>query len=201
MFGGAGNDIYFVDNAGDAVIENAGEGNDTVFSTAHLRAGGECREPGACKAVPTCRASATPRRTRSSAMPATTSWTAAPAPTLMIGGAGNDTYFVDNAGDAVFEIAGEGNDAVFASVHYGLVGERGDPGAAGQRRPAGLRQQRGNAIFGNTGNNLLNGGGGADTMIGGAGNDTYFVDNAGDAVIENAGAGHRRGVRRRSTTR
>ena len=28
---------YFVDNAGDGVIENPGEGNDTVFSTAHFR--------------------------------------------------------------------------------------------------------------------------------------------------------------------
>ena len=33
LFGGAGNDVYFVDNAGDG-IENANEGNDTVYSTA-----------------------------------------------------------------------------------------------------------------------------------------------------------------------
>ena len=55
--------------------------------------------------------------------------------------------------------------------------------------------------FGNSGNNLLDGGGGADVINGGAGNDTYFVDNAGDAVFENAGAGQRRGVSRRSTSR
>ena len=46
-----------------------------------------------------------------------------------------------------------------------------------------------NAIFGNSGNNLLDGGVGADAMSGGAGNDTYFVDNAGDVVIENANEG------------
>ena len=47
-----------------------------------------------------------------------------------------------------------------------------------------------NAIFGNSGNNLIDGGAGADVMSGGAGNDTYFVDNAGDAVIEGPGQGN-----------
>ena len=33
MFGGLGNDTYYVDNSGDLVVENAGEGTDTVRST------------------------------------------------------------------------------------------------------------------------------------------------------------------------
>ena len=36
MTGGAGNDVFFVDDASDAVFENSGEGNDTVFASAHF---------------------------------------------------------------------------------------------------------------------------------------------------------------------
>ena len=46
-----------------------------------------------------------------------------------------------------------------------------------------------NKIIGNSANNILDGVTGADTMIGGAGNDTYYVDNAGDTVIEFNGEG------------
>jgi Ca2+-binding RTX toxin-like protein len=38
----------------------------------------------------------------------------------------------------------------------------------------------------NKGNDILDGGDGADTMIGGSGFDLYYVDNAGDKVIESA---------------
>ncbi len=40
------------------------------------------------------------------------------------------------------------------------------------------------------GSDLLDGGAGADTMVGGFGNDRYLVDDAADAVVEAAGAGH-----------
>ena len=110
----------------------------------------------------------------------------------MIGGLGNDTYFVDNASDAVVESAGQGNDAVFASVNFALSGERGDAGAAGQRRSQRHRQRARQRIFGNSGNNTLDGQGGADVLTGNAGNDT-FVFNVGqangDTVVDFAGNG------------
>ncbi|MBR0556587.1 calcium-binding protein [Ciceribacter sp. L1K23] len=44
-------------------------------------------------------------------------------------------------------------------------------------------------LIGGDGNDRLDGKAGADRMEGGAGNDTYYVDNAGDVVVEEADAG------------
>ena len=44
-------------------------------------------------------------------------------------------------------------------------------------------------LVGNSGANTLNGAAGADTLVGGAGNDVYYVDNAGDSVLESVASG------------
>ena len=46
-----------------------------------------------------------------------------------------------------------------------------------------------NTINGGGGNDTINGREGVDTMAGGAGDDRYFVDNAGDIVVETGNAG------------
>lgn len=105
------------------------------------------------------------------------------------GGDGNDYFFVENVGDSVIELAGEGDDTIETSISYDMPNfvERivmaggGDIGSNGN--------DLANHITGNSGNNLINGGAGTDLMTGMGGNDTYAVDNSLDQVVEQAAGG------------
>src|SRR4030095_16469953 len=107
----------------------------------------------------------------------------------MTGGVGNDTYLVDDAGDVVTELAGEGTDSVQSSITYALGANVENLTLTGNNTINGTGNTLANTLRGNIGNNILDGGTGADTMIGRAGNDTYLVDDAGDVVTELAGGG------------
>jgi Ca2+-binding RTX toxin-like protein len=104
----------------------------------------------------------------------------------MTGGAGNDTYYVDNRGDTTIETGTSASeiDAVFSTVSYSLSDNVENITLLTVANLNASGNASNNIIIGNAGHNILDGDLGADTMIGGAGNDTYVVDNIGDVVIE-----------------
>jgi predicted extracellular nuclease/2',3'-cyclic-nucleotide 2'-phosphodiesterase (5'-nucleotidase family) len=179
LSGGGGDDTYFVDNTSDAVLENANEGNDTVHATDHFRLSANVENL-------MLEGSANLQGYGNELANTLTSNTGVD---LLVGGAGDDTYVINNAADYVLENVNEGTDTVLSSVHFGLAADVENLTLTGSADLQGYGNGGVNVVIGNNGNNLLNGGAGADTMQGGAGNDVYFVDDVGDTIVENPSEG------------
>lgn len=135
----------------------------------------------------------------------------------LIGGLGNDIYVVNETGDVVAELPGEGTDTVQSSVTWTLGANVENLTLTGSSGLSGTGNALDNVLTGNSGANtltggdgndvlyggsgndtliggdgddVLDGGPGNDTLIGGAGNDTYVVNAAGDVVTEAAAEGN-----------
>ena len=102
-----------------------------------------------------------------------------PGADAMTGGTGNDIYLVDNLGDTITELPGEGTDTVKSAMDYTLGPDLEKLTLTGTANLNG---------WGNSLNNVLAGNAGVNILAGGAGNDTYIIGPE-DSVIELAGAG------------
>jgi Ca2+-binding RTX toxin-like protein len=122
----------------------------------------------------------------------------------MSGGQGNDTYVIDNAGDQIIELMGEGTDlaqvALPAGATYTLAAnvENATVTAAASVSVHLTGNPLDNILTGNAAANTLNGGDGDDTLnggagndklIGGAGDDVYLINDSGDTLSETLNQG------------
>lgn len=198
LIGFGGNDVYVVDNAGDQVFEQVGDGLDRVLTSVNyiLGAGSEIEALTAANRSGTA-ALALVGNEFGNVVEGNAGANAidgARGADRLYGFGGNDTYYVDSAQDQVFETAGQGTDIVYTTVSYTLAaGTSVEVLAARAPFESGALDLTGNELAnvlrGNQGANILVGGAGADTMYGFGGDDIYYVDNALDVVFEAAGEG------------
>ena len=92
---------------------------------------------------------------------------------MLYGEGGDDTYVVDDLGDAVVEAMNAGMDTVESSVTYSLPVNVENLVLTGQSAANATGNGLANVLTGNPGTNALDGGVGSDTLKGGLGNDTY----------------------------
>ena len=183
-----GDDNYFVQNAGDVVRENGGEGSDEVFASVSytLTAGSDVEILRTTDDEGTAQINLTGNGANNHII-------GNDGLNLLEGGGGNsdtlegrdgsDTYIVRNANVEIDENGGEGNDHVAATVDYALT-EGADVEFLSTLDDLGTDDidltgnNSGNVVVGNNGNNVLNGGGGRDTLIGLGDADRFLFDSA-----------------------
>ncbi|RYE55212.1 MAG: calcium-binding protein, partial [Rhizobiaceae bacterium] len=193
LIGGLGDDTYIVD-ALDTIIENPGEGTDTVrtsIASYTLSANLENLVGTAASGQWLIGNELANAITGTAGNDIIDGRAGADA---MNGGAGNDIYYIDDIGDTLQDASGvdEVRTALatynLGSTYYtgAIIENLTGISATGQYL---IGTHLANIITGGIGGDIIDGRDGADTMIGGEGNDRYLVDIAGDVVIELAGQG------------
>jgi len=178
MLGGLGNDTFIVDDAGDVVVENAAEGNDTVQSSVSYTLAANV-ESLVLTGTAALNGTGNALNNILTGNAGNNVLDGGAGNDTMTGGPGNDIFVVDN-GDFVIENVAEGNDTIQSSVSWTLAANLENLLLTGSAAVNGTGNSLDNVITGNAGNNVLYGLQGADTLIGGAGNDTLVVDDVGD---------------------
>jgi Ca2+-binding RTX toxin-like protein len=100
----------------------------------------------------------------------------------MVGGFGDDYYFVDDVGDTVVELANEGRDQIYSSVSFALPANVELISLSGSAIQV-LGNDLANQVSGNEAANWLIGRGGNDSLYGYGGNDSLDGGDGDDYVV------------------
>lgn len=192
LVGGLGDDTYQADGAGDVILEKAGEGSDLVrTSLASFQLGAhlenlEFTGVGAFSGLGNSEANRVTGGDSNDVL------NGRGGADTMIGGKGDDTYRVDDAGDIVTEAVAEGVDTVRTGLASRTLSANVENllftgSGAFQGTGNGLANiitggAGGDRLIGQDGNDTLDGRGGNDFLFGGVGNDTLNGKSDNDTL-------------------
>ncbi|ESQ73786.1 Calx-beta domain-containing protein, partial [Asticcacaulis sp. AC402] len=177
LIGGSGNDSYVVDSTGDVITEAAGGGTDAVRSSVTYTLSSDVESL-------TLTGTAAINGTGNAVGNVLTGNT---GNNVLSGGLGNDSYYVQNSGDTVVELGGEGTDVIFSVVTYSLNGRYAETiNLTGSANINATGNSLTNTLVGNSGINILNGKGGKDSLTGGLGADVFLFEasNGKDTITD-----------------
>ncbi|GAA3999989.1 calcium-binding protein [Sphingomonas humi] len=202
MIGGTGNDAFEVDDTGDIVFEQAGEGNDTIFAyvdytlpsdveTLDMRYGfqsfgyGNASNNFIVGNDADNRLSGFDGNDRIEGGAGNDVLDGGNGVDVLLGGlgadtmnggAGDDFYELDNPGDVIFEAVNAGaSDVVYAYVDYILPTNVEHLVMLYGNQRSGTGNAGDNIIIGNAQANVIEGGSGYDTLTGNAGSDMFII--------------------------
>lgn len=115
MQGGKGDDTYIVNSVNDVILEYANEGYDTVISSSNYILNANIEELRLVEGF-NINGTGNSLNNRIIGNSSDNILDGVTGADTMIGGLGNDTYYVDNVGDQVIEYAGEGIDTVQSKI-------------------------------------------------------------------------------------
>jgi Ca2+-binding RTX toxin-like protein len=119
MIGGLGDDVYVVNSVNDVIYEKASQGYDTVITNSNYLLNANIEELRLLEGF-NIHGTGNALNNRIIGNSADNILDGVTGADTMIGGAGHDTYYVDNAGDVVSELASEGTDTVQSSISHTL---------------------------------------------------------------------------------
>jgi Ca2+-binding RTX toxin-like protein len=187
MTGFGGDDTYAVDNAGDVVIEQAGGGNDAIYTSfSYILGFGSSVETLAARDNSLTVAMDLFGNELDNLIFGNNGANFLDGGTgadTMTGFGGDDIYAIDNVNDRVVEDPGQGNDAIYTTLSYVLdTGHSIETLAARDNSLTDALDLTGNelanSVLGNNGANVLNGGLGSDVLVGYGGADTFAFTTA-----------------------
>ena len=201
LIGYLGNDTYVVDNAGDVVDEDFGDGFDLVKSSVsfNLTADG-VHVSGNVENLTLTGAAAIAGTGNNLANHivgngATNTLSGLDGNDIldgggggdkMVGGNGNDIYYIDNVADTIVEYGAQGNDWVFSPISVDLsaigMGYLENVYLTGTANSNAAGNSANNMLVGNGGANKITGASGEDSLYGADGNDTLDGEGALDKL-------------------